>query len=48
MLLFQPDYCNRDFEPFDGACRNYPVAEAAAKQARDAGIQIVVSTVWRS
>lgn len=42
MLLFQPDYCNRDFEYHDGDCRVYPSAEAAAEQARAAGIQIVV------
>ncbi len=42
MVLFQPDYCNRDFEYRDGDCRQYPAAEAAAQAARDAGIQIVV------
>jgi len=42
MILFHPDYCNRDFEYRDGDCRYYPPAEAVAQQARDAGTQIVV------
>jgi Mg-chelatase subunit ChlD len=42
VLLFQPDYCNRDFEYSDGECRGYPPAEDQAKALRDAGTQIVV------
>lgn len=42
MVVFHPDYCNRDFEYYDGACRIYPAAEDTAREIRDAGTQVVV------
>jgi uncharacterized protein YegL len=42
IILYQPDYCNRDFEYYDGECRGYSPAEGQAKAIRDAGTQIVV------
>ena len=42
IVLYQPDYCNRDLEYHDGDCRGYVPAEEAAEQVRAAGTQIVV------
>ena len=42
ILLYQPDYCNRDFEYHDGECRGYRAAEETARTIRDAGTRIVV------
>jgi hypothetical protein len=42
ILLYQPDYCNRDFEYRDGECLGYVPAETIARTVRDGGTQIVV------
>lgn len=42
MVIFHADYCSRDLEYYDGACRLYAPAEDAAKAVRDAGIQLAV------
>lgn len=51
MVIFHADYCSRELEYYDGACRIYAPAEDAAQAVRDAGIQLEVydgdRTGWR-
>ncbi len=42
MVIFHADYCSRELEYYDGACRLYAPAEDAAQAVRDAGIQLAV------